>query len=214
MVYTYNPGVFNVADETQAKHIILTPEGSTTDLRWSIETPYVADLISQNIAITPNTIFLDYGCGIGRMAKELINRHGCFVVGVDISMRMLELAYHYVQSDRFCACSPTMLDTLVQRGLRFDAAISIWVLQHCLKPDADIARIQQSLSPDARIFILNNIWRAVPTAEKAWVNDGIDIKAMLAKKFALLQDGRLPADKTTESLAQIHFWAAFANQAT
>lgn len=212
MSATYNPKAFDVADKNAAMGIILTPEGSTTELRWKIETPYVADLIGQTINITSSTIILDYGCGIGRMAKELIDRHQCCVIGVDISPKMLELAHQYVQSDRFLGCSPLMLDTLTESGLRFDAAISIWVLQHCLKPDEDISRIQRSLRPNAGVFVLNNKWRAVPTVEKAWANDGIDIKTSLAEHFMLIHEGRLPPDKTTNSLSNIHFWAVFENE--
>ena len=212
MAYTYNPGIFNVADISQAKKVILTPEDSSTETRWQVETPYVADLISQKIKIGPNSILLDYGCGIGRLAKELIARHQCFVIGVDISANMLQLAYHYVQSDRFCGCSPTMLDALTQRGHQFDAAISIWVLQHCLRPAQDVARLQQSLRPDAPLFVLNNVWRAVPTIEHAWANDGIDIKKLLSEHFTLSQEGRLPADKIAELMLDIHFWATFVNK--
>ena len=209
---TYNPGVFDAADMTAAKNIILTPEGSTTEQRWAIETPYVADLIGQAITITPDTVLLDYGCGIGRMAKELINRHQCSVVGVDISQKMLDLAHQYVQSDRFSTCSPDMLDGMIEQGKRFDGAFSIWVLQHCLTPAVDVARIRRSLKPNAGLFILNNMWRAVPTVEKAWANDGIDIRKMLLENFTLIREGRLPPEKTTESMSHIHFWAALSNQ--
>lgn len=209
---TYNPAVFDVPDMAAAKHIILTPEGSTTELRWKVETPYVADLIGQSIPITPDTVLIDYGCGIGRMAKELIDRHQCSVVGVDISEKMRALASQYVNSERFKACSPEELDAMITEGKRFDAGISIWVLQHCLKPSEDIARIKLSLKKDARIFILNNIWRAVPTVEQFWTVDDIDIKTLLTKQFSLTREGVLPPDKTTESLSRVHFWAAFSNR--
>ena len=211
MAPTYNPEIFDVPDLPQAKHIILTPEGSTTEQRWETETPYVADIIGQTIHLTPTTIILDYGCGIGRLAKELINRHQCFVIGIDISAKMLELAQNYVQSDRFIGCSPAAFDVLVNRGLRVDAAISIWVLQHCQNPVDDITRIQRALRPNAGFFVLNNVYRAVPTVEKAWVNDGINIKTLIAERFDVVHEGRLPADKTTASLSEIHFWLTGEN---
>jgi hypothetical protein len=49
---TYNPGVFSVNDIPSAMRIILTPEGVTTEDRWQIETPYVADLAAKTIEIT------------------------------------------------------------------------------------------------------------------------------------------------------------------
>ena len=72
MPLTYHPAVFHVNDIAQAMAVIMTPEGSTTAERWEIETPYLADLIAQELTITPDTLLLDYGCGIGRLAYELI----------------------------------------------------------------------------------------------------------------------------------------------
>jgi len=134
---TYNPNVFAVANLAQAKAIILTDEdGVDSDTRWQAETPYLADLIGQEIAPQPGQLVIDYGCGIGRLAKEMIARFDCFVLGVDISAHMRSLAAAYVESDKFTVCAPAMLDDLAARGLRADAAISVWVLQH---PDGNRA---------------------------------------------------------------------------
>jgi cyclopropane fatty-acyl-phospholipid synthase-like methyltransferase len=209
---TYFPGIFNVNDIPQAMQIILAPEGSSsTDERWKTETPYVANLINDSLAITNETIIVDYGCGIGRMAKELITRHGCRVVGVDISPSMRALAVIYVQSDHFFACSPLMLDAMIDRGFRFDAAISIWVLQHCYQPRDDIARIRNSLKADGRLFVLNTIHRLVPAVEREkfnWCNDSIDIKSMLAREFEREKDGRLPRE-IPGGVTDLTFWASF-----
>src|SRR4051794_32924836 len=136
--FTYNPEIFSVGDVRDAKAIILTAENSTTDTRWEQETPYLSSLIASQQKITADTVVLDYGCGIGRMAKALIDQYGCRVVGVDISPSMRSLSVGYVNSDRFFACSPLMLKLLIVNGLWFDFAISVWVLQHCLKPAEDI----------------------------------------------------------------------------
>ena len=67
--------------------------------------------------------------------------------------------------------------------------------------------------PGAPFFVLNNIYRAVPTKELAWVNDGIDIKATLALAFAMEQDGAPPEDKTPRDLCDIIFWGLFRKKA-
>jgi len=206
---TYHPEIFDVRNIDQARQIILTGEGSTTDERWVSETPWLADEISNSMTITPDTIVIDYGCGIGRMSKELIDRYGCRVIGIDISDNMRALAIDYVRSNRFMSCAPEMLDALVARGLVADAAISIWVLQHCLKPNEDIDRIDRALRPGAAFFLLNNVYRAVPTREKAWVNDGLDIKAMVGEHFAKQREGIPPLEKTPKDLVGIVFWAAY-----
>lgn len=209
MQLTYHPAVFQVNDIAQAMAIIMTPEGSTTAERWEIETPYLADLIVQELTITADTLLLDYGCGIGRLAHELINRHNCRVVGVDISPSMRALSVVYTRSDRFMSCSHEMLEGLVARGMRFDAALSLWVLQHCATPAQDIARIRNALKPEGALFVVNGVFRSVPTVESGWVNDGLDIKAMLAAEFAVVHEGKLAREKTTESLATHAFWASY-----
>ena len=81
--------VFAVNNERQAKNIILTPEGgTTTDGRWEKETEFLQQDIGEFLNPTEQMLILDYGCGIGRLAKELINNHACRVLGVDISASM------------------------------------------------------------------------------------------------------------------------------
>jgi SAM-dependent methyltransferase len=206
---TYNPAVFDVADIPAAMRIILTPEGVPTEQRWRVETPYVADLIAQCLALTSQTLLVDYGCGIGRISKELIARHGCRIIGIDISASMRALAVNYVQSERFFTCPPQMLDVLIDRGLVVDAAISIWVLQHCVFPSEDITRLKRVLKVGGGLFILNNDHRAVPTVERGWVSDGLDIKALLSQEFVLQGEGRPVRDQTSESIAELTYWASF-----
>jgi SAM-dependent methyltransferase len=209
MQLTYNPDIFSVRNVTEAKGIILTAETSTTDARWERETPLMSGLIEARTKVGPETVVLDYGCGIGRMAKALIERHGCRVVGVDISPSMRALSVEYVNSDRFFACSPEMLGLLIGAGLRFDLAIAVWVLQHCLRPADDIRLIREGLSPGGRLFVVNNFHRAVPSRERGWVSDGIDIKATLAKAFGLEAGDALRNPDVPSSLSETTFWAIF-----
>ena len=206
---TYDPRVFNVNDIAQAMAIIMTPEGSTTADRWENETPYLADLIAEEFAITADSLLLDYGCGIGRMSHELIKRHNCRIVGVDISPSMRALSVVYTRTDRFMSCSHEMLEGLVARGLRFDAALAIWVLQHCATPAQDMARIRAALKPGGDLYAVNGNVRSIPTTEMGWVNDGLDIRSMLAAEFELVRDGRLARERTTDIIADGTFWATY-----
>jgi len=207
---TYNPGVFAVPDVDQAKRIILTPEDSTTEARWRVETGYLAELIDGRFELNPASVVLDYGCGIGRIAKELIDRTGCSVVGVDISSQMRALGSQYVRSERFMACSPEMLDSLVVwGGLRVDAALSVWVLQHCLQPAVDIARIRDAIKVSGSFFLVNNRGRAVPTVEQGWVDDGLDVREMVREVFDAEEEGCLSQEKTSPAIARGCYWASF-----
>jgi SAM-dependent methyltransferase len=206
---TYNPHIFDVATIGEAMGIILTPEDSTTEHRWVTETPYLATLISRSFSLTEKSLVLDYGCGIGRLAKELIARHGCSVIGVDISASMRSIAVAYVGSDRFFACPPAMLDLLMERGVAFDLALSVWVLQHCANVREDIARIARALAPEGGLFVVNQRSRAVPTVELGWVDDGADVYELLKEVFRQRSRGSLPAEHTTKNVSRLSSWAAF-----
>jgi cyclopropane fatty-acyl-phospholipid synthase-like methyltransferase len=151
-------------------------------------------LLSEKLQLQSDMVVLDYGCGIGRLAKTIIDAANCRVIGIDISERMRRLAEDYVQSDRFVAVSPSQFDAMVSAGVRAHAAIAIWVLQHCLKPAEDIARIRAGLATDGKVFVLNMPKRAVPVTAEAgglffWAEDSIDIAALLRKAFQLRAEG-------------------------
>src|SRR5437870_3609239 len=98
-MHKYHPEIFVVSTIEQAKAIILTPEpGTTTEQRWAHETPILADQLLRDLAIQATDLVLDYGCGIGRLAKALIERRQCAIVGVDISVSMTQLAPGYTSS--------------------------------------------------------------------------------------------------------------------
>ncbi|MET0273949.1 MAG: class I SAM-dependent methyltransferase [Phenylobacterium sp.] len=206
---TYNPNIFRVPDMEAAKRIILTPEGSTTEARWASETPYLAELIAGKLDLRAGQTVVDYGCGIGRMAKALIERCGCHVLGVDMSQEMRGLAPAYVDSPNFSAVSNLVFIALMKGGLRVDAAISVWVLQHCLTPDRDIALIRAALRPGAPLGVVNTKRRCVPTVEKPWANDGIDLRKLLSESFIEREVCELDAAFVGESTARSSFWGVY-----
>jgi cyclopropane fatty-acyl-phospholipid synthase-like methyltransferase len=191
-VAKYKPDIFVVPNVDKAKEIILTFDGTRTpEERWQQETPILAELISRHLEIARGQLVLDYGCGIGRLAKALIERNGCGVVGVDISVSMLQLAPGYVGSAVFAGIPPAMLEVLTARGLRFDSAYAVWVIQHCLVPREDLQRIADALKPDGRFEIINTKHRCVPT-DKGWANDNVDIIAILHELFEEVKLGVIP----------------------
>lgn len=211
---TYTPEVFDVPDLGAAKQIILTPtaEGRDTQARWQIETEYLLNLIGHCCKLRPGSTVLDYGCGIGRLAKPIIERFGARVTGVDISPQMRALAIDYVASDRFTVLRPEGLDCLLREGEQFDAIISVWTLQHAKHPHDDIDRIEQALRRDGRLFVVNEKRRCVPTRELGWIDDGIDIRKELANAFECIVEGRLLPDKVGEGLSESAFWAVYSER--
>lgn len=222
MTLRYFPTVFDASDLPSAKAIILTNEGSGADTktRWELETPYVMELINSQLALKDRMHVLDYGCGVGRLAKSIIKDFGCNVIGVDVSPKMRSLAADYVQDERFLAVSPAQLDTLIGAGLRVDRAISIWVLQHCFAPAEDIARMAHSLTPGGRGFVLNMNKRAVPAVQDAvvqgnpvfrWVHDGIDVAALLRNAFQIDAEGKPDPSRTPNMTDAGAFWMGFTH---
>ena len=217
MSRTYDASVFDVTDVAAAKRIILTPENSTTEERWAVETPYLAELISNHIPIDRDTVLLDYGCGIGRMSKALIERARCKVVGVDISASMRALAVPYVSSPRFSVCAP---GDVQRRPKSVSAAIAIWVLQHCESPAEDIGRIHRAMKPGARLFVADSFERVIPGTEKQlftspprivrkWVKDDVNVRALLDRSFALVTEGSF--DPLLPGIPPgLRYWAVFA----
>jgi SAM-dependent methyltransferase len=209
---TYRPEIFDVADITQAKRIILTPEGQqSTEERWRKETPYLLDLIVGNTAINKASIVLDYGCGIGRMSKAMIERFGCRVLGVDISPSMRALAAAYVSDDRFLTCAPSALDWAIAAGRyegHFDLAISVWVLQHCNEVEKDVVNIECALKDNGELFLVNDYNRLVPT-DKGWLSDGKNLPSLLISKFDRINEGSLDPVYVGEAVASSSYWATW-----
>lgn len=177
----YNPGIFSVPDMDTAKRIILTKETAAgTDERWQKETPALINMLKSCWKLGEGVTVVDYGCGIGRISKELCVL-GCRVVGVDISPDMRKLAVEYVADQKFTVVSPEEFVGMLGQGFRCDYACAIWVLQHCLKPQDDLGIILSALKNGGELFVVNNKYsRAVPvTGNRVWQDDGIDIWQLL-----------------------------------
>jgi SAM-dependent methyltransferase len=96
----FNSKLYEVESVEHARALILTAEqGTTTDERWEKETDFLASEIGETLALKETDIVLDYGCGIGRVSKVLIEQYGCRVVGVDASKSMRLMAPDYVLSN-------------------------------------------------------------------------------------------------------------------
>lgn len=210
---TYDASVFtNVETVDDAVRIILTPEaGMTSTHRWKTETPYLMGLMEKYVR-TDGTV-LDYGCGIGRLSKPLIEKHHCTVIGADISANMRALAASCVDSSRFVALHPDLL-LYFDPGFT-DFAIAVWTLQHCFDPKDAIDLIHRSLDDkDGIFFLVNNVRRVVPVSNGGaghWADDGIDIDKMIREHgFDLIERGQLEGDDIAPgTLRDNTFWAAY-----
>ena len=146
----------------------------------------------------------DYGCGVGRLARALIERTECNVIGVDISRSMRAHSHIYCESENFFSCSREWLRVLLSGGFTVDHACSIWVLQHCENPRDDIELIFDILAEGGTFCVVNLDHRCLPTSS-GWEDDGIDVKTMLEERFELFDDPSLPENAVTDAARSVSF---------
>lgn len=181
------PEKFDCPDIEAAKEIILVKEkGMLPAERWEIETAWLLKRMVFEMGLV-----LDFGCGIGRMAKAICGP-ALSVVGVDISETMREQALQYVKSDHFRAISPEDLDHINATGPHYDYCICVWVLQHVIDPRIEIERIAQAVKPGGRFYLVNRWHRAVPAKDGLWHPDGWNIQPMLLHYFDLERAEAMP----------------------
>ncbi|MGH6967443.1 MAG: hypothetical protein ACREE0_23400, partial [Phenylobacterium sp.] len=58
-------------------------------------------------------------------------------------------------------------------------------------------------------FLVNNIHRAVPTIEKPWASDGLDVRKLLAETLTEREAGALDAVAVGAALSSATFWAVY-----
>lgn len=125
--------------------------GLTMQQRWEAETPAFATAILSQYQGEEHPLILDYGCGVGRIAKEILKQSPhARIIGTDASADMLQQAVKYVDSDKFSPFLPDQLHGIHEVGI----AYCIYVLQHvpAIEIRDILARIHYHLKDDG-IFI-------------------------------------------------------------
>jgi SAM-dependent methyltransferase len=178
----YVKETFDVFNIEQAKDVVLTPDSNEPN-KFIHETKFLVDKIQSFIKPTEKMIVLDYGCGMGRVSKELIDRCDCKIFGVDISDSMLHFAKIYVDND--LKFSP--IKEYFEKE-KIDLAISILCLQHAENPKKEIDVIFDALKPGGIFVLLNEYKRFVPGGVDKdgyviWMDDGINVHEYVQNKM-------------------------------
>ena len=173
---TYLNQAFEVHSLEQAKSVVLSPDSAQPN-KFEIETNFLIDAVEQLTNIDNHSRVLDYGCGMGRISRELIKRFQCCVIGLDISSTMLYHARQYlIDCDRH-KFTPTQNYT---EPNSIDLVLAVLCLQHVQYPQQEIANIARVLRPNGQLILVNSRNRFVPLGVDrdnfvVWYDDGFDV---------------------------------------
>ncbi|MCB1711508.1 MAG: methyltransferase domain-containing protein [Candidatus Riesia sp.] len=161
--------------------------GFSMQQRWDEETPAFAKAIYRNIPVNGGARVLDYGCGVGRLSKALVDLDECGniieIIGTDASQDMMNHAFKYVNSIKFSTRSPEVI-----RG-KFDLIYLVYVLQHV--PSVEIrdvlSRIHYLLKEDGVFVYCSSDYRmAIRFDGQGFFDDrflGVDLLSEVSRFF-------------------------------
>lgn len=202
---SYNPDFFKPESFEHAQSLILTPEGGTTAGRWEKETQWALNMLTTFSPVDENSRVLDWGCGVGRLSRALIQAHGCSVVGVDLQPEMLELANDYVNHKNFLSVALSDAPSLLKSGT-FTHVMCVWVLQHSPYIEQEIPLLWHLLQPGGTIFVVENITKAIPN-QTSFYDDGVPTTTVLEKTgFETQAQGLIPSHVTTPRVHKNSWW--------
>ena len=124
--------------------------------RWEKETPVFAKAILERAESKAGFTILDYGTGVGRLAKEILKQDpNVTVLGLDASAHQLKIAKEYVNDSRFIPILPNELNQKV------DLVYCIYCLQHvpAIELRDVLSRIHTFLKPGGLLIYASSDYR-------------------------------------------------------
>lgn len=175
----YISRAFDVNSLDQAKNVVLSYEENIPD-KFENETNLLVDYLDGFLKKDIN--ILDFGCGMGRVSKEILKRCECNVIGTDISPSMRSFAKDYVGNDKFQVYKNYDLENSI------DICLCIFVLQHVENLEKEIENIHNVLKYNGYLILLNEFKRYVPVDVDeqnyiVWMNDELDVFEKVSEKF-------------------------------
>ncbi|MFY8211727.1 MAG: class I SAM-dependent methyltransferase [Candidatus Nanopelagicus sp.] len=183
----YIKDIFDAPTFEDAKKIVITPDPIHPD-KFEKGTEYLIDVIAKHNIVKENDIVLDFGCGVGRMSKALIEQFNCNVIGSDISMNMLIFSTLYVNNaQKFVTCNKLTSENYV------NTIISSFALQHTKNPAEEIQNLYNVLKPSGYLVLLDDHntryypggWR--DDLSIIWYNDHFSIRNELEKYLVKIE---------------------------
>jgi cyclopropane fatty-acyl-phospholipid synthase-like methyltransferase len=205
----YHPEIFNQKTLQGAAKCILDHHSESFESRWERETDYLIELWKQKNLIPKGGVVVDFGCGIGRLSKRMIQEFDVTVVGVDLSVEMLQHAISYVGSPQFVPMPRASLDKF---EIKADFAVAAWVLQHCPFIEEEIRALEKVLKPQGIFFCLNAHGRFIPIQNSEWADDSVQVGQVLQSHFNLVEISELPLTVTSKEIQEMSWWGTFVKK--
>lgn len=182
----YVKEVFDVTTFEQAKHVVLTSDPNNPN-KFQEETDYFINIFRNSGYISSESKVLDFGCGMGRISRELIATFKCDVIGVDISPSMRKFATLYVSNPRKFKAVESYTEPE-----SINIAFCILVLQHAQDPQKEIDNLYNVIKPNGYLVLVNENKRLVPAdVDKnnyiIWKDDKFDVQAAIREKFKQIE---------------------------
>ncbi len=180
----FKPATFEEGMET----VVGACNGMTREERWKQETPAFAQEILRLLPPEATTI-LDYGCGVGRVAKEILKQNALVkVIGVDDSEQEMALAREYVNAARFTTKKPHELNEPI------DLAYCVYVFQHL--PAVEIREVLQRIHHHLRddgyfIYCSSDYRMAIRFDQPGFEDDrrlGVNLRREINRYFVPYRD--------------------------
>jgi len=193
----------------EGKHAVVGDcNGYSMNERWEQETPLFAQAILKRTNTTSPHI-LDYGCGVGRLAKEILTQDSTSsVVGLDASRDMLVQATNYINDARFTTVHSSELIGYD----KFDLVYCVYVLQHCpaIEMRDALAKIHYNLKDDGLFVYCSSDYRmAIRYDNGGFFDDrflGVNIREEISRFFEpvenLFSDEELLQNSVVKNMVQ------------
>lgn len=188
----YNENFFEPKDFEDAKRIVLGYGNMESVHKWDVETEWTVSMFKRHKILNSDSVVLDWGVGVGRMSKAIIDTFGCTVVGVDINQSMLNHASEYVGSNKF---TPMLVDEFVNSSITVTSAIAIWALQHSVNVLDNLQTIKEHLIYKGKLFVFEETKPCIPlnSQDVPWFLLHKSNFNYINSNFILVDHGKFPS---------------------
>lgn len=176
--------------EEAKKMVVGDSNGILSAKRYAEETPVFARKILSlvNAPADRYPLIIDYGCGIGRLAKEILRQDDNITIkGVEPSIEMRELMENSFEPPHFACINPKNASIY-----NADIIIVVYVLQHvpAIELRETIRSIHSLVADNGLLFYCgSDVRMAIQYDTQAFCDDrflGVDVQEELSRYFTLV----------------------------